>query len=83
MHHRNTRGPVTSTCPRAAADTVAVWCLAPRADETELVNRGARQREIEQENVRIAAKLDDRYKRRKDSFVTANQVCSPLLPQWA
>mmetsp|Transcript_15522 Transcript_15522/g.38804 ORF Transcript_15522/g.38804 Transcript_15522/m.38804 type:complete len:367 (-) Transcript_15522:143-1243(-) len=57
---------------RTASKPQQEWPPVP--DETELVNRGARQREIEQENVRIAAKLDDRYKRRKDSFVTANQL---------
>lgn len=44
------------------------------ADETKLVNREAQRREIDQENERIARKLEERYKSRKDSFVVANDV---------
>jgi len=48
------------------------WPAPP--DESRLINREMEQREIQQENRRLASKLEDRYKVRNDSFVTANKL---------
>jgi hypothetical protein len=48
------------------------------SDDTKMLNRATRQKEIAQANSMLASKLEEKYKIRADSFVVANKVTALL-----